>query len=136
MQFLKKIMTILFSCVILGSMTACGGGADSSKDSASENTPTASGMFNPTLTVDQKTIFSDIYDHSYARIVEAEDGTLIATGEELNNGFGGIPIYRSTDRGKTFVKNEANVHDPNRTSTYNAQWQSTLYVLPVTSVET
>lgn len=57
MQFLKKIMTILFSCVILGSMTACGGGADSSKDSASENTPTASGMFNPTLTVDQKTIF-------------------------------------------------------------------------------
>lgn len=130
MQFLKKIMTILFSCVILGSMTACGGGADSSKDSASENTPTASGMFNPTLTVDQKTIFSDIYDHSYARIVEAEDGTLIATGEELNNGFGGIPIYRSTDRGKTFVKNEANVHDPNRTSTYNAQWQPTLYVLP------
>lgn len=57
MQFLKKIMTILFSCVILGSMTACGGGADSSKDSASENTPTASGMFNPTLTVDQKDNF-------------------------------------------------------------------------------
>ena len=86
-------------------------------------------MFSKSLSVDFKTTISSQFNYSYARIVELDDGTFVVTGEELNNNFNGIPIYRSTNGGRSFVKNSDNVHDPKRDSRYNAQWQPHLYVL-------
>ena len=87
------------------------------------------GVFNKTLSVTDKGYFGIDSNQAYARIVEAEDGTLVATGEDFSDT--GIPIYRSTDKGRTFTKNEENVNDPTFTGyAFNAKWQPTLYVLP------
>ena len=110
-------MTLTLFCA-----TACGGGGG-------DEGGLTRGVFNKTLSVTDKGYFSADANHAYARIVEAEDGTLIATGEDFSDT--GIPIYRSTDKGKTFTKNEENVNDPTYTGyAFNAKWQPTLYVLP------
>lgn len=87
------------------------------------------GVFAQTLTYTDKAVFSHNANHAYARIVEADDGTLIACGEDFSSN--GIPIYRSADKGKTFTKNAENVHDPNYEGyAFDARWQPTLYVMP------
>ena len=86
------------------------GGGDNPPDNGQEPSQ-PSGVFHETLTYTEPTVISHDANHAYARIVEADDGTLVATGEDFSDS--GIPIYRSTDKGKTFTKNEENVHDPN-----------------------
>ena len=130
MQFIKKVGAILLSVCFCGAMCACATGDPDPEPG--RDPQTESGVFAEDLVTNGRTFVSadDGFDHSYARIVESDAGTLIATAEELNNNFGGIPIWRSTDGGATFVKNAANVEDPDATATMNAQWQPTLYVLP------
>ncbi len=70
-------------------------------------------------------------NYAYGRVVESDDGTLIATGEQLSGYDSGIPIYRSNDGGATWNKNQKNIHDHDyNNGAYDAKWQPTLYVLP------
>lgn len=102
-----------------------GGGNPSGGDDSSKT----AGEFSQTLSFTDKAYFSIDANHAYARIVEADDGTLVAAGEDFSDS--GIPIYRSADKGKTFVKNQQNIHDPTwNNNAFDARWQPTLYVLP------
>ncbi len=134
MKIFKKLVLACLTLTLMFCATGCSvggsGGNGGGQTGGGDDGVKIGYQFNKNLTRTTKTVYSETYNHSYARIVELEDGTLVSTGEELNNSYGGIPIYRSTDRGKNFVKNASNVHDPNRSATYNAQWQPTLYVLP------
>lgn len=116
-----------FGCV--GLRGSVHGGGDNPPDNGQEPSQ-PSGTFSQTLTFTDKAVISHDANHAYGRIVEADDGTLIATAEDFSDN--GIPIYRSTDRGKTFAKNEENIHDPTYDgySVFDARWQPTLYVLP------
>lgn len=116
-----------FGCV--GLRGSVHGGGDNPPDNGQEPSQ-PSGTFSQTLTFTDKAVISHDANHAYGRIVEADDGTLIATAEDFSDS--GIPIYRSTDQGKTFAKNEENIHDPTYDgySAFDARWQPTLYVLP------
>lgn len=88
------------------------------------------GMFKKDLYYEDLAAISVDKNHSYPRVVEADDGTLIMTAEDLKYTTG-IPIYRSTDGGKSFVMNAQRVRDPEYAKLkYDAKWQPTLYVLP------
>lgn len=123
----KLGIAVLSMAFALVSAAACdtGGGGEGGE----ENPVVTSGEFSKTLSVTSERSFGVDTNQAYARIVEAEDGTLVATGEDF--GDTGIPIYRSTDKGKTFTKNTENINDPTYNDTaFNAKWQPTLYVLP------
>lgn len=115
--------------VFLSGVLFCAAACNSGNPGGGGEDGVATGEFNKTLSYTDKAYFSVDANHAYARIVEAEDGTLIATGEDFSDS--GIPIYRSADKGKTFTKNAENIHDPTYTGTaFDARWQPTLYVLP------
>ena len=127
-----KAIGKLLAGVMLSGVLACGAactGGDNPPDNGQEPSQ-PSGTFSQTLTFTDKAVISHDANHAYGRIVEADDGTLIATAEDFSDS--GIPIYRSTDQGKTFAKNEENIHDPTYDgySAFDARWQPTLYVLP------
>ncbi len=130
MKLLKQFMLTCISFILFAGIIACNGESPQYSNGGESSIMHKGYVFNKLLTRVTKTIYSETYNYAYARIVELEDGTLLSTGEELSNNFGGIPIYRSVDRGKSWTKNSNNVHDPNRDKSYNAQWQPTLYVLP------
>lgn len=127
MKLIGKLLAGILLSGVLVCAAACGeeGGGGETPPSGE----TTVGVFNKTLSATAPTPFGVDTNQAYARIVEAEDGTLIAAGEDF--GDTGIPIYRSTDKGKTFAKNDENVNDPTFTGyAFNAKWQPTLYVLP------
>ena len=125
MKFFGKFLAGVALVATLAGAAACGG---TPKDSTGSAEVTV-GTFKKDLYFENWSAFSvKNENHSYARIVEADDGTLIATGEDEKNG---LRIYRSTDQGKTFTENATKVHDPNWEGfVYDAKWQPTLYVLP------
>ena len=129
MKAIGKLLAGVMLSGVLACGAACTGGGDNPPDNGQEPSQ-PSGTFSQTLTYTEPTVISHDANHAYARIVEADDGTLIATAEDFSDN--GIPIYRSTDRGKTFAKNEENIHDPTYDgySVFDARWQPTLYVLP------
>lgn len=128
MKAIGKLLAGVMLSGVLACGAACTGGGDNPPDNGQEPSQ-PSGTFSQTLTFTDKAVISHDANHAYGRIVEADDGTLIATAEDFSDS--GIPIYRSTDRGKTFTKNEENVHDPNYEGyAFDARWQPTLYVLP------
>ena len=121
----------LLTGVMLTGVLACGAACASAEgaETPDDGDKTGSSGFSQQLTFADKAVISQDSNHAYARIVEADDGTLIATGEDFADS--GIPIYRSTDQGKTFTKNEENIHDPAYEGyAFDARWQPTLYVLP------
>lgn len=127
---MKTFGKILAGVMLSGTLLMAAGCAPEAggPDGDDGATPTA-GEFSQTLSFTDKAYFSVDGNHAYARIVEADDGTLVATGEDFSDS--GIPIYRSTDKGKTFVKNKLNIHDPTwNNNPFDARWQPTLYVLP------
>ncbi len=128
-----KLIGKLLAGVLLSGMLVLAAACDTGGPEGDGQTPpgeTTVGEFNKTLSVTHKAPYGVDTNQAYARIVEAEDGTLVATGEDF--GDTGIPIYRSKDGGKTFVKNEENVNDPTFTGyAFNAKWQPSLYVLPM-----
>lgn len=128
MKSIGKLMAGVALAGVLICAAACDeGGGTVEPENGNESTWT--GVFDTTLSYTDKAYFSTDANHAYARIVEAEDGTLIATGEDFSDN--GIPIYRSSDQGKTFTKNAENIHDPAYSGTaFDARWQPTLYVLP------
>lgn len=129
MKAIGKLLAGVMLSGVLACGAACTGGGDNPPDNGQEPSQ-PSGSFSQTLTFTDKAVISHDANHAYGRIVEADDGTLIATAEDFSDN--GIPIYRSTDRGKTFAKNEENIHDPTYDgySVFDARWQPTLYVLP------
>ena len=128
MKGIGKLLAGVMLSGVLACGAACTGGGDNPPDNGQEPSQ-PSGVFHETLTYTEPTVISHDANHAYARIVEADDGTLVATGEDFSDS--GIPIYRSTDKGKTFVKNDENIHDPNYEGyAFDARWQPTLYVLP------
>ena len=129
MKAIGKLLAGVMLSGVLACGAACTGGGDNPPDNGQEPSQ-PSGSFSQTLTFTDKAVISHDANHAYGRIVEADDGTLIATDEDFSDN--GIPIYRSTDRGKTFAKNEENIHDPTYDgySVFDARWQPTLYVLP------
>ena len=129
MKAIGKLLAGVMLSGVLACGAACTGGGDNPPDNGQEPSQ-PSGSFSQTLTFTDKAVISHDANHAYGRIVEADDGTLIATAEDFSDN--GIPIYRSTDRGKTFAKNEENIHDPTYDgySAFDARWQPTLYVLP------
>ena len=129
MKAIGKLLAGVMLSGVLACGAACTGGGDNPPDNGQEPSQ-PSGTFSQTLTYTEPTVISHDANHAYGRIVEADDGTLIATAEDFSDN--GIPIYRSTDRGKTFAKNEENIHDPTYDgySAFDARWQPTLYVLP------
>lgn len=129
MKAIGKLLAGVMLSGVLACGAACTGGGDNPPDNGQEPSQ-PSGTFSQTLTFTDKAVISHDANHAYGRIVEADDGTLIATAEDFSDN--GIPIYRSTDRGKTFAKNEENIHDPTYDgySVFDARWQPTLYVLP------
>ena len=129
MKAIGKLLAGVMLSGVLACGAACTGGGDNPPDNGQEPSQ-PSGTFSQTLTFTDRAVISHDANHAYGRIVEADDGTLIATAEDFSDN--GIPIYRSTDRGKTFAKNEENIHDPTYDgySAFDARWQPTLYVLP------
>lgn len=129
MKAIGKLLAGVMLSGVLACGAACTGGGDNPPDNGQDPSQ-PSGTFSQTLTFTDKAVISHDANHAYGRIVEADDGTLVATAEDFSDN--GIPIYRSTDRGKTFAKNEENIHDPTYDgySTFDARWQPTLYVLP------
>ena len=87
MQFIKKVGAILLSVCFCGAMCACATGDPDPEPG--RDPQTESGVFAEDLVTNGRTFVSadDGFDHSYARIVESDAGTLIATAEELNNIF-------------------------------------------------
>ncbi len=129
MKAIGKLLAGVMLSGVLACGAACTGGGDNPPDNGQDPSQ-PSGTFSQTLTFTDKAVISHDANHAYGRIVEADDGTLIATAEDFSDS--GIPIYRSTDQGKTFAKNEENIHDPTYDgySAFDARWQPTLYVLP------
>lgn len=127
---MKRFGNALAGVLLAGTMAVCAScGTNKPSGEPSQNTTGKAGVFSTELSYTDKAYFSVDANHAYARIVEAYDGTLIAAGEDFSDS--GIPVYRSSDKGKTFVKNDENVHDPAYdNSAFDARWQPTLYVLP------
>ena len=126
---MKRFTNVIAGILVTGTMAACTGCEAKTPSADVPQEEPSNGFFSTELSFTDKAYFSVDANHAYARIVEADDGTLIATGEDFSDS--GIPIYRSADKGKTFVKNAENVHDPAYdNSAFDARWQPTLYVLP------
>lgn len=120
-----RTLICLLLCGALGGLTACSGktpdGGTDNGDGGTDTPPVQS----------EQVIVSSNHNYAYGRVVEAEDGTLVATGEQLSGYDSGIPIYRSTDKGATWTKNAKYVHDNEyANAAYDARWQPSLLVLP------
>ena len=126
---MKRFTNVIAGILVTGTMAACTGCEAKTPSADVPQEEPSNGFFSTELSFTDKAYFSVDANHAYARIVVADVGTLIATGEDFSDS--GIPIYRSADKGKTFVKNAENVHDPAYdNSAFDARWQPTLYVLP------
>lgn len=92
MKFFGKFLAGVALVATLAGAAACGG---TPKDSTGSAEVTV-GTFKKDLYFENWSAFSvKNENHSYARIVEADDGTLIATGEDEKNGLRNLQEHGS-----------------------------------------
>ena len=122
---MKKISKLIFSLLLCSTLCT---GFESCSDTDNKLSKSDDGGLIEDV---NEVVVSLNRNYAYGRVVESDDGTLIATGEQLSGYDSGIPIYRSSDGGATWNKNQKNIHDHDyNNGAYDAKWQPTLYVLP------